>query len=87
MNSYPIFTEDWGADECVSIIKFHDSLLIFLIRELLLLTGISSHGVGNWKKIAEHVGTRTKEEVEVHYREVYVESEKWPMPVRSYIFS
>ncbi|KAF8895730.1 hypothetical protein CPB84DRAFT_1682235 [Gymnopilus junonius] len=63
MNSYPIFTEDWGADE-----------------ELLLLTGISTHGIGNWKKIAEHVGTRTKEEVDEHYRKVYIESEKWPMP-------
>ncbi|KDR75051.1 hypothetical protein GALMADRAFT_69919 [Galerina marginata CBS 339.88] len=63
MNSYPIFTEDWGADE-----------------ELLLLTGISTHGIGNWKKIAEHVGTRTKEEVHEHYRKVYIESKDWPMP-------
>ncbi|KAG6866415.1 hypothetical protein C0991_004700 [Blastosporella zonata] len=54
INSYPIFTEDWGADE-----------------ELLLLTGLASQGIGNWKKIAEHVGTRTKEEVENHYNEVY----------------
>ncbi|KAF9482230.1 SWIRM-domain-containing protein [Pholiota conissans] len=63
MNSYPIFTEDWGADE-----------------ELLLLTGISTHGIGNWKKIAEHIGTRSKEEVEKHYRGVYIESKDWPMP-------
>ncbi|KAF9527371.1 hypothetical protein CPB83DRAFT_856436 [Crepidotus variabilis] len=63
MNSYPIFTEDWGADE-----------------ELLLLTGIASHGIGNWKKIAEHVGTRTKEEVTKHYTDVYIKSANWPMP-------
>ncbi|KNZ82209.1 Transcriptional adapter 2 [Termitomyces sp. J132] len=63
INSYPIFTEDWGADE-----------------ELLLITGLASHGFGNWKKIAEHVGTRTKEEVEKHYTEVYVESPNWPLP-------
>ncbi|KAG6873542.1 hypothetical protein C0995_014412 [Termitomyces sp. Mi166 len=63
INSYPIFTEDWGADE-----------------ELLLITGLASHGIGNWKKIAEHVGTRTKEEVEKHYNEVYVESPDWPLP-------
>ncbi|PPQ66469.1 hypothetical protein CVT24_007043, partial [Panaeolus cyanescens] len=63
MHSYPIFTEDWGADE-----------------ELLLLTGITTHGIGNWKKIAEHIGTRTKEEVEQHYRKVYIESANWPMP-------
>ncbi|RDB25100.1 Transcriptional adapter 2 [Hypsizygus marmoreus] len=63
INSYPIFTEDWGADE-----------------ELLLLTGIASQGIGNWKKIAEHVGTRTKEEVEQHYNAVYVDSPDWPLP-------
>ncbi|KAG6813131.1 hypothetical protein H0H92_013755 [Tricholoma furcatifolium] len=63
INSYPIFTEDWGADE-----------------ELLLLTGLASQGIGNWKKIAEHIGTRTKEEVEKHYKEVYVNSPNWPLP-------
>ena len=84
MNSYPIFTEDWGADECVLIINFMPLHLIFFFRELLLLTGISTHGIGNWKKIAEHVGTRTKEEVEAHYREVYIESENWPIPVRPF---
>ncbi|KAG6880022.1 hypothetical protein C0992_007819 [Termitomyces sp. T32_za158] len=63
INSYPIFTEDWGADE-----------------ELLLITGLANHGIGNWKKIAEHVGTRTKEDVEKHYNEVYIESPDWPLP-------
>ena len=52
-----------------------------LLRELLLLTGISNHGLGNWKKIAELIGTRTKEEVEEHYNSVYVESPEWPLPV------
>lgn len=50
-------------------------------RELLLLKGIATHGFGNWKKIAEHVGTRTKEEVEKHYNQVYVDSKSWPLPV------
>ncbi|KAF5338505.1 hypothetical protein D9611_013239 [Ephemerocybe angulata] len=63
MNSYPIFTEDWGADE-----------------ELLLITGIQTYGIGNWKKIAEHIGTRTKEEVAEHYDTVYVKSPDWPLP-------
>lgn len=52
-----------------------------VFRELLLITGILLHGIGNWKKIAEHVGTRTKQEVELHYRDVYIASENWPMPV------
>lgn len=51
------------------------------VRELLLLTGIASQGFGNWKKIAEHIGTRTKEEVESHYNAVYVDSPNWPLPV------
>ncbi|KAF8893447.1 hypothetical protein BD779DRAFT_1506308 [Infundibulicybe gibba] len=63
INSYPIFSEDWGADE-----------------ELLLITGITSHGIGNWKKIAEHIGTRTKDEVEQHYNTIYVDSPHWPLP-------
>ncbi|KAJ7273458.1 hypothetical protein B0H12DRAFT_1089482 [Mycena haematopus] len=49
-------------------------------EELLLLKGIASHGLGNWKKIAEHVGTQTKDEVEKHYNAVYVDSPDWPLP-------
>lgn len=63
INSYPIFTEDWGADE-----------------ELLLIKGIATQGFGNWKKIAEVVGTRTKEEVEAHYTSTYIDSADWPTP-------
>ncbi|KAN0091500.1 hypothetical protein V8E55_005066 [Tylopilus felleus] len=63
LHSYPIFSEDWGADE-----------------ELLLIEGISKAGLGNWQMIAEHVGTRTKEEVEEHYNSVYVDSADWPLP-------
>ncbi|KAJ8515560.1 hypothetical protein ONZ45_g7047 [Pleurotus djamor] len=64
LHSYPIFHEDWGADE-----------------ELLLLSGIAAQGLGNWKKIADHIGTRTKEEVEEHYNTVYINSPTWPIPL------
>ncbi|KAJ1719695.1 Transcriptional adapter ada2 [Coemansia erecta] len=60
---FPIFTEDWSADE-----------------ELLLIDGLRQFGMGNWKDAAEHVGTRTKEECEQHYMEVYVGSDTWPLP-------
>lgn len=63
LHSYPIFTEDWGADE-----------------ELLLIEGIAQQGLGNWQAVAEHVGTRTKEEVEEHYNTVYIDSPNWPRP-------
>lgn len=39
------------------------------------------HGLGNWADIAEYIGSRTKEECEKHYMEVYVNSESWPLPV------
>lgn len=51
-------------------------------RELLLLEGITLQGLGNWQAISEHVGTRTKEEVEKHYNAVYIDSPNWPLPVR-----
>ncbi|KAG8956216.1 Transcriptional adapter ada2 [Tulasnella sp. 424] len=36
--------------------------------------------MGSWADAAEHVGTRTREEAERHYNEVYVDSPDWPMP-------
>ncbi|KAI0032890.1 hypothetical protein K488DRAFT_48877 [Vararia minispora EC-137] len=64
LHSYPIFSDDWGADE-----------------ELLLIEGISLQGMGNWEAIAEHIGTRTKDDVEQHYRAVYIDSPNWPLPL------
>ncbi|KIK41266.1 hypothetical protein CY34DRAFT_806302 [Suillus luteus UH-Slu-Lm8-n1] len=49
-------------------------------EELLLIEGISQEGLGNWQMIAEHIGTRTKEDVEEHYNSVYVDSRDWPLP-------
>ncbi|KIJ54664.1 hypothetical protein M422DRAFT_24568 [Sphaerobolus stellatus SS14] len=63
LHSYPIFEEDWGADE-----------------ELLLNEGLTLQGLGNWAAVAEHIGTRTKDEVEKHYNSVYIDSETFPLP-------
>jgi transcriptional adapter 2-alpha len=38
-------------------------------------------GFGNWQAIADHIGTRTKTDVEQHYNEIYVKSTEWPLPV------
>lgn len=54
-------------------------------RELLLLEGVSLQGLGNWQAIAEHIGTRTKDEVEDHYKSVYINSPSFPLPV-CYVF-
>ncbi|KAJ2824651.1 Transcriptional adapter ada2 [Coemansia erecta] len=60
---FPIFTEDWSADE-----------------ELLLIDGLRQFGMGNWKDAAEHVGSKSKEECEQHYLDVFVGSDSWPLP-------
>lgn len=63
-NVFPIFDDDWGADE-----------------ELLLIEGCEIYGLGNWADIAEHIGSKTKEECENHYMTVYINSPTFPLPV------
>lgn len=41
-------------------------------EELLLIEGLTLYGLGNWQDASEHVGTRTKEECQAHYMEVWV---------------
>ncbi|KAK0527391.1 Transcriptional adapter ada2 [Tilletia horrida] len=41
-------------------------------EELLLIDGCQTYGLGNWADIADHIGNRTKEEVEQHYLDVYI---------------
>lgn len=55
--------------------------LMTSFRELLLVEGTAQQGLGNWQAVAEHVGTRTREEVEEHYNSVYIDSPNWPRPV------
>lgn len=42
-------------------------------EELLLIDGCQLYGLGNWADIADHIGNRTKDEVERHFVEVYIE--------------
>jgi transcriptional adapter 2-alpha len=63
-HSIPIFTEDWGADE-----------------ELALLEGAETYGLGSWADIADHIGGfRDKDEVNKHYIDTYINSDKFPLP-------
>jgi transcriptional adapter 2-alpha len=41
-------------------------------EELALLEGCEKYGLGNWEQIAEHIGSKTKEECNEHYRAVYL---------------
>lgn len=49
-------------------------------EELLLIEGAESQGLGNWQDIADHIGGRSKEEVEAHYKKIYLESPSYPLP-------
>ncbi|CAO3615089.1 unnamed protein product [Cunninghamella blakesleeana] len=69
-HTFPIFSEDWDADE-----------------ELLLIQGAEKNGIGNWQAIADYVGTRSKQECEQHYLEVYVTSPQWPLPLMDRTFN
>ncbi|KAM0745808.1 transcriptional adaptor 2 [Meredithblackwellia eburnea MCA 4105] len=50
-------------------------------EELLLIEGAEMYGLGNWADTADHVGGRTKEECEQHYRDIYLSSVEYPLPV------
>ncbi|KAI9021955.1 hypothetical protein DFJ74DRAFT_620249 [Hyaloraphidium curvatum] len=50
-------------------------------EELALVEGCEKFGLGNWEQIAEHIGTKTKEEVDRHYREVYLAAEDQMPPM------
>ncbi|KAI9632507.1 uncharacterized protein MKK02DRAFT_20124, partial [Dioszegia hungarica] len=41
-------------------------------EELLLISGLITFGLGNWLEVAGYIGTRTKEECEKHYYEVFL---------------
>eukprot|EP00002_Diphylleia_rotans_P027832 TRINITY_DN5598_c0_g1_i6.p1 TRINITY_DN5598_c0_g1~~TRINITY_DN5598_c0_g1_i6.p1 ORF type:complete len:363 (+),score=69.29 TRINITY_DN5598_c0_g1_i6:43-1131(+) len=49
-------------------------------EELLLLEGLQSYGMGNWEDIADHIGTKDKEQCEQHYRNYYINSATAPLP-------
>ncbi|KAF3451863.1 hypothetical protein FNV43_RR07959 [Rhamnella rubrinervis] len=53
--------------------------------EILLLEGIEMYGLGNWAEVAEHVGTKTKEQCIEHYTTVYMNSPFFPLPDMTHV--
>ena len=47
-------------------------------EELLLLEGLEIHGMGNFSDVAEHIGTKSRQQVEEHYVSVYLKG--YPSP-------
>lgn len=54
-------------------------------EEILLLEGLEMYGLGNWAEVAEHVGTKNKEQCINHYRSVYLNSPFFPLPDMSHV--
>lgn len=49
-------------------------------EELLLIQGCETYGLGNWQDIADHIGSRSKEEVAAHYMRVFIDTPTYPLP-------
>ena len=55
--------------------------LLMLFALFSWFQGIEMYGLGNWAEVAEHVGTKNKEACIEHYRNVYLNSKTFPLPV------
>lgn len=53
--------------------------------EMLLLEGLEIYGMGNWAEVAEHVGTKSKEQCLQHYTNYYLNSPFFPLPDMSHV--
>ncbi|XP_010486344.1 PREDICTED: transcriptional adapter ADA2a [Camelina sativa] len=49
-------------------------------EEILLLEAIATYGLGNWKEVADHVGSKTKIECRDHFNSAYMQSPLFPLP-------
>ncbi|CEP63688.1 chromatin-binding transcription regulator ADA2 LALA0_S09e00276g [Lachancea lanzarotensis] len=49
-------------------------------EEVALIKGSQTLGLGNWQDVADHIGSRSKEEVEEHYISYYLNSPHYPIP-------
>jgi hypothetical protein len=41
---------------------------------------VGSPGPGNWAAVAEHVGTKSTEECQQHYYQIYIQPDSFPLP-------
>ena len=46
---------------------------------------IEMYGLHNWAEVSEHVGTKSKLDCHVHYKEIYLRSKTAPLPDMSNI--
>ena len=55
--------------------------IYLLVLSKFLFQGTEMYGLGNWAEVAEHVGTKSKEQCIEHYTNVYKNSPLFPFPV------
>ncbi len=53
---------DWGADEELLLLEVNDVDFQFSSSK-----GIEIYGLGNWRDISEHVGTKSAKSCKEHY--------------------
>ncbi|KCV68113.1 hypothetical protein H696_05368 [Fonticula alba] len=49
-------------------------------EEIALLEGIEKHGLGSWYDVAVFMGTKTPEDIDDHYKRIYLTGPQAPMP-------
>ncbi|XP_033148224.1 transcriptional adapter ADA2a isoform X1 [Brassica rapa] len=49
-------------------------------EEILLLEAIATYGFGNWKEVANYVGSKTQTECVDHFNSAYMQSPCFPLP-------
>jgi len=49
-------------------------------EELLLLEGIEIYGLGNWRDVSDHVGTKSARACKEHYMTIYIDIPTAPIP-------
>lgn len=56
--------------------------MLMLMRMLMLMVLLcsASPGPGNWAAVAEHVGTKSTDECQHHYHQIYIQPDSFPLP-------
>jgi transcriptional adapter 2-alpha len=76
-------THKYRINDCLHVPLFAPNWTVH--EELLLLDGIEEYGMGSWKDVAAHIGTKKTKEVESHYWEVYMGRHGYCLPLETII--
>ncbi|WZY84954.1 hypothetical protein YC2023_031338 [Brassica napus] len=88
--TFPLICPDWSADDEMLLLEVSTRMRPMLFQEtvvlcLILIQGLEIYGMGNWAEVAEHVGTKRKQQCLDHYRNIYLDSPFFPLPDMSHV--